>query len=190
MFLMSAFLVVTLLGCGGIRYSQISPEAKGYHPKRVGLLPADVGPYEEARAVVDEVVAGVLVKKGWFSDVVAGETIKRQLASNEALREIVTKYKTQLKTVNFSDPALSKEIGKITRVDAFLIVYVDYWGYAKENKEKIAKVGLGFKMVDAPTGKIMWKAAHHETEDYILFKPSLAGVAEDLSEKLIDEMPR
>ena len=188
-FLLSAFLALALYGCGGVRYSHVSPGAKDYHPKRVGLLPADVGPYEEARGVIDEIVAGVLVKKGWFSDVVAGETINRQLGSNDAFRKIVADYKTKLKTVNFSDPELSKKIGETARVDAFLIIYVDYWGYTRENKEKVAKVGLGFKMVDAPTGKIMWKAAHHEAEDYLLLKPSLNDVAEDLAEEIVAEMP-
>ncbi len=81
-FSLSAFLALAPCGCGGIRYSQIAPGGKDYHPKRVGLLPAGVGPYEEARGVIDEVVAGVVVKKGWFSDVIAGETIKRLLASD------------------------------------------------------------------------------------------------------------
>ena len=188
-FLLSAILTLSFYGCGGVRYSQIAPEGEDYHPKRIGLLPADVGPYEEARGEIDEVVAGVIVNKGWFSDVVAGETINRLLSSNKVFRENVMDYKTRLKTVNFSDPELSKKIGETARVDAFLIIYVDYWGYTRENKEKVAKVALVFKMVDAPTGKIMWRAAHRETEDYLMIKPSLADVAEDVAGGLVDEMP-
>jgi hypothetical protein len=189
LFLLSASLVLALYGCGGVRYSHVAPEGKDYHPKRVALLPADVGPYEEARDVIDHVVAGVLVKQGWFTDVIAGETMKRLLAANDALRQTVMDYKTKLKTVNFSDPELSRKIGETARADAFVIIYVDYWGYTRENKEKVAKVGLVFKMVDAPTGNIVWKAGHQEAEDYLMIKPSLAGVAEEVVEDIVEEMP-
>jgi hypothetical protein len=178
-----------LSGCGGLRYSQKAPESKNYHPKRIGVLPADVGSFEEARGLIDEIVAGRLVRKGWFSDVVAGETIQRQLSANEDLRKAVSDYMTKLKTVNFSDPELSRRIGDMVKADAFLILYVDFWDYTVEKEDKVAKVGLGIKMVDAPTGKIMWKAGHHETEDYMLFRPKLADVAATLVDKMLDEMP-
>lgn len=186
---LSAFLALALCGCGGVRYSQLAPGGKDYHPKRVGLLPADVGPYEEARGVIDEVIAGVVVKKAWFSNVIAGETIKRLLASNEDLRKAVIDFNIRLKTVNFSDPELSKKIGEMLGVDAFLIIYLEYWTYTRENNDKVAKVGLVFKMVDAQTGKIMWTAGHHKAEDYLLLRPSLADVAEDVAKKIVDEMP-
>ncbi len=35
-------------------------------------------------------------------------------------------------------------------------------------------------MVEASTGKVMWKAAHYETSRYYLFKPDLKDVAESL----------
>jgi hypothetical protein len=61
---LSGLLALALCWCGGVRYSHAAPGSKDYHPKGVGLLPSDVGPYEEARGVIDEVVAGVVVKKG------------------------------------------------------------------------------------------------------------------------------
>lgn len=190
LFLFVALAGLLLSACGGLRYSQRAPEAKDYHPGRLGVLPVDVGSYEEARGVIDEIVAGRLVRKQWFSDVVAGETIQRQLMANEALRKAVSEYMTKLKTVNFSDPDLSRQIGDLAKVDAFLIVYVDFWNYTVEKEDKVAKVGLGMKLVDAPTGKIMWKAGHHETEDYMLIRPDLTDVAEDLVDMMLDEMPR
>ncbi len=72
-------LLSALVGCGGIRYSQVTPEAKDFHPKRIGVFPADVGTYEEARGVIDQIIAGVLVDKGWFTDVVAADTISNQI---------------------------------------------------------------------------------------------------------------
>jgi hypothetical protein len=182
-------LFVTLLGCGGLRYSQVAPEAKNFHPKSVGVLPVDVGTYEEARGVIDQVIAGVLVETQWFTDVVAADIISNQLQSNEELRKVYLDYISKLKAVNYSDPEMSKKIGDISKVDAFLVINVDYWNYTKENDKKVAKVGVGIKMIEASTGKIMWKAGHHEAEDYILIKPKLPDVAKDLVKKMIKEMP-
>jgi hypothetical protein len=182
-------LFVTLFGCGGLRYSQVAPEAKNFHPKRVGVLPVDVGTYEEARGVIDQVIAGVLVDTQWFTDVVAADTISNQLQSNEELRKVYLDYISKLKAVNFSDPEMSKKIGEISKVDAFLVVNVDYWNYTKENEKKVGKVGIGIKMMDASSGKILWKAGHHEAEDYLLIKPKLPDVAKDLVKKMIKEMP-
>jgi hypothetical protein len=184
-----ALLILTLLGCGGLRYSQVAPDAKDFHPKSIGVLPVDVGTYEEARGVIDQVIAGVLVETQWFTDVVAADTINNQLQSNEEFRKNYLDYLSKLKTVNFSDPELSKKIGDVSKIDAFLITNVDYWNYTKENDDKVGKVGIGLKMVDASTGKIMWKAGHHEAESYMLIKPKLPDVAKDLFKMMIKEMP-
>jgi hypothetical protein len=184
-----ALLVFTFFGCGGIRYSQVAPEANDFHPKRIGVLPVDVGTYEDARGVIDQVIAGVLVEKKWFEDVVAADIINNQLQANGDLRKGYLDYIAKLKTVNFSDPELSKIIGEITKVDAFLLVNVDYWIYTRENDKKVAKVGFGMKMIDASSGKILWKAGHHEAEDYMLIKPKLPDVAKDVASKMIKEMP-
>ena len=69
------------------------------------------------------------------------------------------------------------------------MVNVDYWNYSKESDNKVAKVGIGIKMVDAGSGKILWKAGHHEAEEYVLFKPKLPDVAKNLVKKMIKEMP-
>ena len=181
--------VLSLMACGGLRYSQLDTDAKNFHPKRIGVLPVDVGTYEEARGSVDLIVAGALVEKKWFDDVVAGDTMKQLLTSNEEFRKTVFDYTVKLKTVNFSDPDLSKKIGDIAKVDAFLIINIDYWSYTKENDKKIGKVGFGVKMVEAGTGKIMWKAGHHLEESYSIFKPALPDVAKKLIKQLLDEMP-
>ena len=181
--------VFGLLGCGGLRYSQTDADANNFHPKRIGVLPIEIGTYEEARETADLIVAGTLVEKKWFNDIVAGDTMKTMLLSNEALRKTVLDYTVKLKTVNFSDPDLSKIIGETAKVDAFLIVNVDYWFYTKENDEKIAKVGFGIKLVEADTGKIMWKAGHHLDDSYKFIKPALPDVAKKLIKQLLAEMP-
>lgn len=182
-------LVVAFIGCGGLRYSQVAPEAKDFHPKKIGVFPVDVGTYEESRGVIDQIIAGVLVEKQWFEDVVAADIINNQLQANGELRKIYLDYIAKFKAVNFSDPELSKKIGDITKVDAILLVNVDYWLYTRESDKKVAKVGFGMKMIDASTGKILWKAGHHEAEDYMLIKPKLPDVAKDVVSTMIKEMP-
>lgn len=185
----AVLLALMLFGCGGLRYSQVAPEAKDFHPKTIGVLPVDVGTYEEARGVIDQIAAGVLVDKRWFTDVVAADTISNQIKSNDELQKVVFDYLSKLKTVNFSDPELSRKIGELSKIEAFLVINVDYWNYTKENDKKVAKVGIGIKMINAGTGTILWKAGHHEAEDYMLIRPKLPDVAKDLIKKMIGEMP-
>jgi hypothetical protein len=188
-FSLMMLLIVSVFGCGGLRYSWVDSEANRYIPKTIGVFPVDVGIFEEARGVADQVIAGILIEKRWFADVVTADTISKQIQVNEELRKIYLDYTTKLKAVNFSDPELSKKIGQISRIDAFLLVTVDYWTYTTENEKKVAKVGFGIKMVDASSGKILWKAGHHEAEDYMLIKPKLPNVAKDVFSKMIKEMP-
>jgi hypothetical protein len=185
----AVLLALMLFGCGGLRYSQVAPEAKDFHPKTIGVLPVDVGTYEEARGVIDQIAAGVLVDKRWFTDVVAADTISNQIKSNDELQKVVFDYLSKIKTVNFSDPELSRKIGELSKIEAFLVINVDYWNYTKENDKKVAKVGIGIKMINAGTGTILWKAGHHEAEDYMLIRPKLPDVAKDLIKKMISEMP-
>jgi hypothetical protein len=179
-----------LSACGGLRYSQVAPDAKDFHPKKVAILPADVGTYEEARGAVEQIFAGVLVDKKWFTDVVDATTIGNQIQSNEEYRRTVLDYLVKLKTINASDSDLSKKIGEKSQVDAFFVINVDFWNYTRENEKKVGKVGLGIKMIEASTGKIMWKAGHHKAESYMLIKPDLTDVAKDLISTMAGEMPR
>ena len=182
-------LLLVLFGCGGIRYSHVAPEAKDFHPKRIGVLSADVGTYEEARGVIDQIIAGVLIDTKWFTDVVAADVINKQMQSSEELRKVFLDYISKLRAVNYSDPDLSRKLGEMIKVDAFLLVNVDYWNYTKENDDKVGKVVMGVKMIDAASGKIMWIAGHHEVAAYILMKPALSDVAKSLVKRMIKEMP-
>lgn len=181
--------VLNILACGGLRFSQLDPAAKDYHPKRIAVFPADVGTYEEARNSIDQVVPGVLMDKKWFTDIVDTASLTRQIVSNEELRKSMTDYVSKFQTLNYSDPALSKKIGELTQTDAFLLVAVDYWNYTVEKDKKIAKVSIGLKLIDAETGKIMWKAGHHLAESYMLLKPELSDVARSVVKDMVAEIP-
>jgi hypothetical protein len=184
------FLIFLLAACGGnLRYSQAAPEAKNFHPGKITVLPVDVGIYPEAGGVIDPIVTTVLADRGWFSPVVSTDEVKKVLASSEELRRALTEYTQKLQAVSFSDPDLSRKIGEGFAVDAFLIVHVDYWNYAVESDNKVAKAGLAMKLVEAATGKIVWKAAHDESREYKFFKPAIPDVAKSVAKDMIYCMP-
>ncbi len=184
-----AIAVLSAMGCGGLRFSQLDPAAKDYHPKRIAVFPADVGTYEEARNHIEQIVPGVLMEKKWFSDIIDTASLNRQIQANEALRKATTDYLSKLQTLNYSDPALSKSIGELTKTDAFLLVAVDYWNYTVEKDKKLGKVSIGLKLIDAETGKMMWKAGHHVADSYMLIKPDLSDVARSVVKAMVSEMP-
>ena len=184
------FFVLTTIACGGLRYSQVDPAAKDFHPQRIAIFPVvDVGTYEEARGDVEQIAASVLIEKKWFADVTDTASLKRQIQANEELRKAMTDYLSKLRSLTFTDPDLSRKIGELAKVDAFLLISVDSWNYAVENKDKVAKVSIGMKLIEASTGKIMWKAGQHKSESYILIKPDLPNVARSVVRDMVDYMP-
>jgi len=187
--LVPAILIVGLLGCGGLRYSQLSPEAKDFHPKRILVLPADATTFGEAKADIDRLFEEVLKEKEWFTDVVGGEQIARRLSTDAELRQIVTEYLVKRDKVHFSDPELSGKIAALTQTEALLLVQVNYWNYTVEDDKKLAKVSLGITMIEAKTGKTVWTAVHQRISDYLLLKPALPDVARGLIREMIGYMP-
>ena len=188
-FYLAMLLIPVLGGCGGIRFSQVAPEAKDFHPRSVALLSLDVGGYEDARGVVDGIIAGELAGKNWFHTVVSAQKFQNLLQGSEDLRKAAADYLAKLKMVNFSDPELSREIGKMAGIDVFVVVSVDYWYYTKEGDKNIAKVGLGIRMINADTGALIWKAGHYLVVDYVFMKPDLSSVARDVVKQMIRFMP-
>jgi hypothetical protein len=183
-------LLLGILGCGGLRYSEVSPEARDFHPRRIAVLPADTRAFAEARGNIDRLFAEVLSERKWFADVVGGEAIGRRMESDEVFNQVVTGYLAKLANVNFSDPVLSGRIGELTGAEAFLLVRVDYWNYTTENDNKIAKVSLSITLIEAKTGKTFWTAVHHRISDYMIIKPDLPDVARGLIREMIGYMPR
>ena len=184
-----ALLFLGILGCGGLRYSEVSPEARDFHPRRVAVLPADTKAFAGAKGDIDRLVAEVLSDQKWFADVVGGEAIGRRMESDETFRQVITDYLAKLTNVSFSDPAMSGRIGGLTGAEAFLLVRVDYWNYTTENDKKIAKVSLSITMIEAKTGKTLWTAVHHKISDYMIIKPDLPDVARALIREMIGYMP-
>ncbi|MBU1149829.1 MAG: DUF4136 domain-containing protein [Proteobacteria bacterium] len=184
-----AILFLGLFGCGGLRYSHVSPEAKDFHPRRIAVLPADVKTFPEAKGSIDSLISEALSERKWFAAVVGGEEIGRRLETDETLRQAVAEYLAKLDKVSFSDSALSGRIGELTRAEAFVLVRVDYWNYTKENDKKVGKVSLSLTLIEAGTGKIVWTAGHQRASDYLIMKPALPDVARDIIREMIDYMP-
>ena len=187
-----AVFVLTTVACGGLRFSQLAPEAKDFHPRKVAVFPIEVWNHKEmtdSRGVVEQIVAGSLVEKKLFANVMDTESMKQQVSANEDLRKVVTEYLSKLRLLNFSDPDLSKKIGELMKIDAFLLVSVDDWDYTVEKDQKLAKVGMTMEFYDVSTGKLMWKAGHSITNDYMLIKPELPKIARDVVRKMINYMP-
>lgn len=183
-------LLIGLSACGGLRYSEVAPEAKEFHPRTIAVLPADAKTFPEAKGPIDGLFAEVLAEREWFSAVIGGGAIERRMATDEPLRQAITEYLGKLNRLSFSDPGLTGRIGEMTKAEALLLVRVDYWGYTVENDEKMGKVGLSLWMIEARTGKFIWKASHTRASDYLLVKPELADVARGLIREMVDRLPR
>ena len=183
-------LILLLGGCSGIRFSQTAPEAEAFHPQSLALLALDVVGFEESREALDQTIVGELADERRFNRILSYQMMRRLLQENGPLRETTAAYLGKLKTVNFSDSDLSKKIGELAGVDAFLLVNVDYWYYTKEADKNVAKVGLGMKLINAATGVVIWKAGHDLVSRYVVFKPELSDVARDVVRQMLRQMLR
>lgn len=181
--------ILSMSGCGGLRYSEVSPDAGNCHPRQIAVLPVDATIFPEARGVVDRLFSEVLVERQWFSGVIGGDAISERMKKDDALRAAVTDYLTKRAKVNYSDPELSGRIGVLTGADAFLIIRVDSWLYTVQDDKKLAKTGFSIAMIESKTGKTVWKAAHDRVSDYLLVKPDLSSMARGLIREMTDRMP-
>lgn len=182
--------ILSIIACGGsIRYAERDPDMKDFHPHTIGLLSVDVGTYGEARGVIDELIIAALIEKHWFASVLPSDTMKNQLKNDPELQKTVADYLLKLKTVNYSDPTLSGQIGDSLKIDAFLIVTVDSWNYTTEKENNVAKAGLSMKLIEATTGRIAWKAGHNVVKEYTFLKPDLKDVGKSVVSAMIGAMP-
>ena len=183
-------VIMSIVACGGsIRYAERDPDMNDFHPRTIGLLYVDVGTYGDARGVIDEIIITSLIDRHWFATVLPSDTMNNQLKNDQELQKTVADYLLKLKTVNYSDPALSKQIGDSLKIETFLIVTVDSWNYTTEKEDKVAKAGLSMKLVEASTGRIAWKAGHNIVKEYTFLKPDLKDVGKSVVNAMIGAMP-
>lgn len=188
-FFLATWLIITLGGCGDIRFSQIEPGARDFHPQALALLSLDVVGHEEARAVVDRLITDGLTDKKYYKKVLSAQAVYSLSQKDEALRTATAAYLGKLEAVNFSDSDLSRKIGGILGVDVFLLVNIDYWYYTREADKNVAKVGLSMRLINADNGFMIWKAGHDLAPDYVIIKPELNSIAADVVGQMIGAMP-
>ena len=184
-----ALIICFLTGCSSINYSQLSPDSKSFHPKTIAVLPATIGEHESARDVIDLAVSMKLVRTKWFANVVDAGSVKTQVTQSSEISDDLGKYIQQLNTLGVSDPALSGKLKEGLNADALFLTYVTSWGYGRSDGNKVARVGLGVKLVDASKGTVIWKANHELVEEYTIFKPKLNNMTDELLTMLLKEMP-
>lgn len=183
-------MIVLLAACGGIRYAQVNPEARDFHPRTLAILPVDVRTSYEATGLADEILTRVLRKTGKYPKVISPAEIRDRMEKDPAVSKDIFDYVAKFRAVNFSDPTLTRAIGKHFEVEAILLSTVDSWNYTMEGEDKVAKVGFAVDLIDTATGRVAWKAAHHETKTYWLIKPALPDLAESVAGMIVAEMPR
>jgi hypothetical protein len=187
-------LIMSIIACGGsLRYAERDPELKDFHPRAIGLLSVDPGSYGEAKGIVEELISAALLEKQWFTTVLTAAAVQSQLKNDQELQNTTAAYLLKLNTVNYSDPTLSKQIGDSLKIDALLVVTVDSWNYTTEQKERttqdVAKAGLRMKLIEAGTGRIVWKAGHNIVKEYTFLKPDLQDVGKSVVHAMIGDLP-
>ncbi len=184
-------LVLSTVACGGLRFNMLAPEAMDFHPQRIALFPIEVWNHKDAdsRKIVEEIVSSVLIKKRFFFHVTDAENLQKQFLANEELRKTKDEYLSKRRLLDFFDSDLSRKIGEITQIDAFLLLSVDEWKYTEQGDIKTAEVGLTMEMYDVATGKLIWKASHDVTKEYMLIKPELHDIVREVANKMANYMP-
>lgn len=186
LFPMLIVLAVFFVGCGAGNFFRTSSDDAEPSLGRVGLFPAEAGGNAEAGSVVDSTLVEFMTANKL--QVISPSALSAMLRSRD-LQRPVDDYIRKLRILNFSDPELCKKIGSALEIDTFLLSKVEYWGYSKKEGDKdIAKIGIGIILVDAKTGRVLWRGVKYELREYLLLKPALADVARSLLKKMIDEM--
>ncbi len=185
--LIALMAVLLLAGCSELNYCQTF--IQDYKCKAIAVFPIETGVNADSVGVIDKVIAEALSNRG-FEKVVTTASLKSQVEANPELKAAFDGYISKLKAVSYSDPELSSRIGRVLGVESFLLCTVDQWAYLVENEDKLARVGMGMRLIDARTGKDVWTSAHYISEKYVLLKPELSAVARKLAGKMLSDMPR
>lgn len=180
---------VLLFGCSGLQEMWEGPGAESFHPKSIAVLPAMVGQYEGARDEIQDVLAALLQKKSQYERVVSPEQVASTFqASKEAYDNLVA-FNSKIETTGQVDKEAAAKLGQALNVEALLLAKVNVWEYTRVEGDNLAKVGLGFRLVDSNKGLIVWKGRHQKSKSYMFFKPSLKDVAEDLAAHMLKYLP-
>ena len=49
---------------------------------------------------------------------------------------------------------------------------------------------MGMRLIDASNGSIVWKGRHDKLKTFMIFKPKLKDIADDLTEEMLNYLPK
>lgn len=179
-----------LAGCAALNYNEVAPQFGTFDPKIALVLPVKMPEGMDLEAeTVGSIIIDVVSKMKRFDSVIDPATAHSQMAADQELQDVVLHYLVKLRTLGVSDKDLSKRIGEIYHSDTLIAVDVGRWGYMRYGGTNLAEVTISIKMIDAPTGTVMWKAGHTLQRTYSFIKPNLQSMARDLAEDIFECMP-
>jgi len=181
--------LLVLTGCGGLQEVWEGPTAGAFKPKTLAVLPSMVGAFEGAREASQQTLANALIKTGRYESVVPIDQVNAVFMAKEA-SDLLAAYYSKLDTTGQSDPGMAAKLGNLAQAEALLISKVNNWEYGRAEGDSFGKVGIGLRLIDASNGAIVWKGRHEKAKTYMVFKPALKDIAEDLSEYLVKYMPK
>jgi PBP1b-binding outer membrane lipoprotein LpoB len=184
-----SILLLALAGCGGLQEMWEGPSAESFKPKTIAVLPPMVGAYEGAREASQAVLISVLGKSGRYQMIAGLDSVNGAFSNKEA-SDLLAAYYSKLETTGQSDKDMAVKIGQLVQADAILVPKVNNWEYGRAEGDSFGKVGLGLRLIDAGTGGIVWKGRHEKVKTYMVFKPALKDLAEDLSEYMVKYLPK
>jgi PBP1b-binding outer membrane lipoprotein LpoB len=184
-----AVFVLIVAGCGGLQEMWEGPSAESFKPKTIAVLPPMVGAYEGARDTSQRVLISVLGKSARYQ-MIAGLDSVNGAFSNKENSDLLAAYYSKLETTGQSDKDMAMKLGQLVQADAILVPKVNNWEYGRAEGDSFGKVGLGLRLIDTSNGGIVWKGRHEKVKTYMVFKPALKDIAEDLSEYMVKYLPK
>jgi len=165
------------------------PTAETFKPKTIAVLSSIVGAYEGARDAPQQLLMSALKKTGRYEMVISSDQVNSAFGAKEA-SDLLGAYYSKLETTGQSDPGMASKLGQLVQADALLIPKVSNWEYSRADGNSFGNVGFGLRLVDASNGALVWKARHDKVKTYMMFKPALKEVAEDLAETMVQYLPK
>lgn len=187
-----AGLSLFVVGCGGLNYNQVAPNAGSFHPKAVVVLPVKMPEGMETEGeLMGNIVADSVTNLKRFDTVIDPSIARSQMAAaeNKELSDSVTGYLSKLFITGVSDKELSTKIGAVYHVDTIFVPEIGQWHYVNYGGNKFGEVTFSLKMIDAKTGVVIWRAGHTAQEKYTFFKPNLEKMGRNLIKEVFSYIP-
>lgn len=181
--------LLILTGCGGLHELWEGPSAATFKPKSIAALPPIVGAYEGAREASLTAIVDRLRKSGRYEKVLSMEEMSAAFVPKEG-SDLLAAYYSKLETTGQSDPEMAVKIGKLVQVDALLVSKINHWEFGRAEGDSFGKVGMGMRLIDASNGSIVWKGRHDKLKTFMIFKPKLKDIADDLTEEMLNYLPK